>query len=320
MALRPEPARRARAGVLRPLLVGAALGVSAFAAGSLILYESGGVLRAAGGLAATFAAALAAGVWAGSPGARRDAPPTGRWVGAAVALGLAGVFATGWTVYRADLGGDLAHVAALLFLVGFPVYAVGLLLPALVAWERRDLEDEEEDGPAEGSAATTVAAVLAGAAVGAAAAGIFLLPSVSPGPLLLATAAMLVFPLLFPRPDPAGEEGAERVLHEEETPFGSLRVTEVVYAGKRQPERRLYQDEEVESGELVRSGTPTFAYIAAAERLLAAVASPGQGYLFLGGGAYTLPRRVAERDTSARITVVELDPAVTRLAQRFFGL
>ena len=37
-------------------------------------------------------------------------------------------------------------------------------------------------------------------------------------------------------------------------------------------------------------------------------------------GAYTLPRRIAERDPRARITVVELDPEVTRVAYRFFGL
>ncbi|HEX8694575.1 MAG TPA: fused MFS/spermidine synthase [Longimicrobium sp.] len=312
----PPSRFRRHAPAVRPLLVGAALGVLAFASGSLVLYEAGGVLRAAGGMVATYAAALAAGLWAGSPGARRDTPPTGRWVFAGVSLGLAGVIATAWTVYQDAARGGLARAVALLFLVGLPVYAIGLLLPALVAWERRD--DDEGEAPAAG-AGGTVATVLAGAAVGAGAAGIFLLPRFSPGPLLLAVAALLTFPLLFPRPG-RGEEGGEEVLHEEETPFGTLRVTEIVYPGKRQPERRLYQNDEIESGELVRTGAPTFAYIVAAERLLADLARPGQAYLFLGGGAYTLPRRVAERDPGARITVVELDPEVTRVAQKFFGL
>jgi SAM-dependent methyltransferase len=162
--------------------------------------------------------------------------------------------------------------------------------------------------------------VLVGAAVGAAAAGILLLPAVAPGPLILGTALLLTFPVFSPA-GRRGDEADETVLHEAQTPFGSLRVTEIVYPGKRQPERRLYQNDEVESGELVRSGAPTFAYITAAEWLLAELGGGRrEAYLFLGGGAYTLPRRVAERDPTARITVVELDPEVTRAAYRFFGV
>jgi predicted O-methyltransferase YrrM len=304
---------------VRPLLVGAALGVVAFAAGSLILYESGGMLQAAGGLAATYTAALAAGLWAGSPGARRDTPPTGRWIFAGIALGLAGLFASLWQGFGGEERGEIARAGALLLLVGLPVYAIGLLLPPLVAWERRnDAEPEEGEAPQTG-AASTVATVLAGTALGAALTGIVLLPAISPGPLLLGTAAFITFPLFFPRPT-AVEDLDEEVLWEDETAFGTLRVTEIVYPGKRQPERRLYQGDEIESGELVRTGAPTFAYIAAGERLLAEIGEAGQSYLFLGGGAYTLPRRVAERDASARITVVELDPEVTRIAARFFGL
>ena len=41
-------------------------------------------------------------------------------------------------------------------------------------------------------------------------------------------------------------------------------------------------------------------------------------YLFIGGGGYTLPRLLAMTD--AEIDVVEIDPAVTRVAHRFFGL
>jgi spermidine synthase len=160
---------------------------------------------------------------------------------------------------------------------------------------------------------------LVGFGIGAAATGLVLLPALNPGPLMLASGAVLTFPLLFPRVGKRGE-GGDRLLYEEETPFGTLRVAEVVFPGQRQPELRLYQDEEIESGELVRTGAPTFAYIAAAERWLQETTPAGASYLFLGGGAYTLPRRVAERDPSARITVVELDPAVTAAAYRFFGL
>jgi SAM-dependent methyltransferase len=207
----------------------------------------------------------------------------------------------------------------LLFIVGIPVYAAGYLLPALAAWEgSTDEDDEGEVDPGTGSGAV-VTALLAGVAIGAALAGLVLLPRVSPGPLLLATAAVVTFPLAYPR-RPRGAVTERVVLMDEETPFGTVRVVEIVYPGKRQPERRLFQNGEIESGELVRTGAPTFAYVAAAERLFAEIERPGLAYLCLGGGAYTLPRRIAERDPRARITVVELDPEVTRAAYRYFGL
>jgi SAM-dependent methyltransferase len=307
----------------RAALVGAGIGVALFAAGSLILYEAGGALAAAGGLVATFAVALAAGVWAGAPGATGDRAPTPRWLFAGIALAVAGAFATLWDL----LGGGARFGAggraiALLVLVGLPVYAAGFLLPALVAWERSAIDEDEEnddDGPAQlGVAGSAALAVLLGIGAGAALSGLLLLPRLAPGPLLLATGAVLVLPLFFPRVDAPG--AGERVLHEKETPFNALRVTEIVYPEGRQPELRLYQDDEIESGELARSGAPSFAYIAAAEQWLGATGRPGLDYLCLGGGAYTLPRRIAEKDPTARVTVVERDPEVTRAAYRFFGL
>lgn len=306
----------------RAALAGAALGVVLFAAGSLILYEATGVLAAAGGLVATFAAALAAGLWAGSPGARPDRAPSWRWVGAGVALAVAGAFGTLWARFGWEQHGGVSRALALLFLVGIPVYAVGFLLPALAAWATGDdgRAGREETVLPRG-AEDTVLAALAGAAVGAALAGLLLLPAVSPGPLLMASGAVLTFPLFFPRDPLRAAELDERVLHEEETPYGTLRVTELSHPeAKRQPELRLYVDDEIESGELERTGAPTFAYVSSAERWLRDTTPTGAAYLFLGGGAYTLPRRMAEDDPGARITVVELDPAVTRLAYRWFGV
>lgn len=311
-----------RPTVARAALAGAALAVVAFASGSLILYEAAGALTAIGALAATFTAALAAGLWAGAPGATRDAPPTMRWIASGAAVGFAGLFATVWTLYGGERFGVPGRAVALLFLVGVPVYTVGFLFPGLAAWATP--RDDDADGGDAGAAlfggtGSVALAALAGFAVGAAAAGIVLLPAVRPGLLLLATGAVLTFPFLFPR-EKGGEETEERLLYAEESPFGTVRVTETAYPGQRQPEVRLYVNEEIESGELARSGAPTFAYVAAAERWLDDVTPRGSAYLFLGGGAYTLPRRVAEKDPSARITVVELDPAVTRAAYRFFGL
>ena len=329
-AVSATESRRPAAGVLaRAALAGVALGIAAFAAGSLILYEAQGVLSAAGGLVATFAAALAAGVWAGSPGARTGQPPTWRWVGAGIALALAGGFGTLWVHFGWERFGGTARALALLFLVGVPVYAIGFLLPALTAWSAEfhaagaDEDDDERTGrsPAARGVEETVLAVLLGLAAGAVMGGLVLIPAFSPGPLLLGVGALLTFPLVFPREMPAAASGGERVLHEEETPYGVVRVAEMVHpGGRRQPELRLYVNDELESGELERTGAPTFGYIAAAERLLRDTTSNGAAYLFLGGGACTLPRRIAEDDPGARITVVELDPAITRAAYRWFGL
>lgn len=310
----------------RALLAGLALGVAAFAAGSLILYEARGVLPAAGGLVATFAAALAAGLWAGSPGARPDQAPTWRWVGAGVAVAVAGAFGTLWSFFGWERFGGPGRAFALLFLVGVPVYALGFLLPALSAWgagfhSSAEDDDDGRDAARRRGSEEAVLGVLGGAAVGAALSGLVLLPSFSPGPLLLAVGALLTFPRFFPKQSAAAPESDERLLHQEETPYGVLRVTEIVHpGGRRQPELRMYVDEEIESGELERSGAPTFAYVATAERWLREVTPNRSSYLFLGGGAYTLPRRIAEDDPGARITVVELDPAVTRAAYRWFGL
>ena len=315
-ALRPDRVRFGRLAA-RAALVGMAAGITLFATGSLILYEAGGALGAAGGLAATFAVALAAGMWAGAPGARGDVAPTGRWLFAGLLLALGGLFAILWTAAGGERFGGPGRAAALLFMVGIPVYAAGFLLPALVAWER-DAAGEDEDEDSFGLAGTAAIAVLVGLAVGAALAGLVLLPRVLPGPLLMVMGAILTLPLLFPsRPAPTT---TERVLHETETPFNTLRVTETVFAEGRQPELKLYQDDEIESGELSRSGAPSFAYIAAAERWLGDTGRPGLSYLCLGGGAYTLPRRIAEKDPTARVTVVERDPVVTRVAYRYFGL
>lgn len=318
----PPDRREAAPIAARAALVGLALGTVGMAGGGLVLFRTEGVVAAAATVLATFAVALAAGLWAGTP--PEEAEPVslpGRWLFAGIAVGAAGIFATALAVLNRLGGrGDALRVLGLLFLVALPVYAIGFLVPPLIGWAEGvlDPQDEGDEAAARRALAVVALGVLGGIAAGALLAGFLLIPRLDAGPLLLATAAVLTSPVLFPRPKRTGPEA--RVLYEAETPFSTLRVVETVYAGERQPDRTLYQDDEIESGELVRSGAPTFAYVAAGERWLGEVSGRGDAYLFLGGGAYTLPRRVAERDPSARITVVELDPEVTRVAYRWFGL
>jgi SAM-dependent methyltransferase len=301
----------ARAG-----LVGLALSVTLFGGGALVLFNAQGLLPAMAGLVGTFAVALAAGIWAGVPAPGREYSLHGRWLFAGLSVGAAGVYATGLEILTALGRSGGMRALGLLFLVALPAYAVGFLFPPLLEWAERFAPHEEEEGHRPVGA--LVFGFLVGMAAGALLAGLVLVPHVDAGPLLLGSAALLTSPVFLPWGPPAGVE--EHLLDEVETPFGALRVVEVVYPGDRQPERLLSLDDEVESGELARSGAPTLAYVAAAERWLAEVAAGGDAYLFLGGGACTLPRRVAERDPSARITVVERDPEVTRAAYRWFGL
>lgn len=305
------------------LLLGAGLGAAALCAAGLVLFDTTGLLAAATGLMAMLLCALALGMWAGAPGALGEPSPLrARWVAAGLVVGAAGAFATFWGLYgRTVVVGPIGRMLAMLVLVGAPAYVLGLVAPALLAWAERREEraaeaDAEEAARGWGVLGVVVIAVLAGVVIGALLAGLVLLPRIGAGPLLFGIGAALLVPTLFPE---AVEESDEEVLYEADTPFGVVRVLEVRYPGERQPERRLFVNGEEESGELVRSGAPTLAYIAAAERWLTELSRPGASYLFLGGGAYTLPRRVAERDGRARITVVELDPEVTRVAYRFFG-
>lgn len=305
----------ARLVVPRAVLAGAALSLSWSAAVRVLLLDA---LVAAGalGVAATAAVALAVGVWAGGPLAQREEPAVReRWAAAGLAMGAAGAFGTAWRLYGMEAGGVVARVLALLLLVALPTYILGLLLPVLLAWAEgiEEMLEEEEEG--WGVLGALVVGALSGVALGTVAAGA-LLPLFGAGPLLLATSVLLLIPLLLPDPEVSREED---VLFQRDTPFSSLRVTEA-RPGNQQPERRLYLNGEEESAELVRTGVPTLAYIAAAETWLASSTPRGGRYLVLGGGAYTLPRRLAERDPDARITVVELDPEVTRVAYRFFGL
>jgi hypothetical protein len=307
--------------IARATLAGAALGVLAMVGGGVFLRDADGLLAAAAGVVVTTVAALAVGLWAGSPEATPSEPRARlRWFGAGLTTGAAGVIATLLDLVPPGASSVLVQTVALLLMVAAPVYALGLLIPSLAAVAERMHPAwlAESDDEARDPTGLVVIPVLLGIAIGVALAAVVLIPNLGAGPVLFGTGAALILPTLTG--DPAPAETDEHTVYESDTPYGSIRVVELVYPGERQPERRLFVNDEEESGELVRSGAPTLPYIAAAESWLRSTAAPADRYLFLGGGAYTLPRRVAEHDPRARITVVELDPEVTRVAYRYFGM
>lgn len=65
-----------------------------------------------------------------------------------------------------------------------------------------------------------------------------------------------------------------------------------------------------------RAGTPHAAML----DILARARAPEEGFsaFFIGGGSYSIPRAWAETGVDARVTVAEIDPAVTEIAARDF--
>jgi hypothetical protein len=314
----PE-ARWTWAVAFRAVLAGTALGLLSLAGPTMVL---GGTARTVGDTAVLVSIvllALVVGVWAGAPDAdHQQLRVRERWLAAAALTAVGASFATFSILYEQLYPSPWWRVAALLIVIGVPVYAIGMLLPVLLAWSERWLDHDDQEHAGWGALAPLVIGILAGTLAGVLISGILLLPRWSAGSVMMMGAGLLLIPLMLPESERASPN--EHLLEETVTPFGTLRVTEVLFPGERQPERRLYLNDEEESGELVRSGAPTLAYVAAAEAWLSSITPRASRFLFLGGGAYTLPRRIAERDPRAEITVVELDPEVTRLAYRYFGL
>ena len=319
MAVSLPDMHESRAAARHAALVGIALGIVAYSGAGLVLYDTAGLLVGTTGLVATLLFALGVGIWAGAPAAREEQLPlVSRWVLAGVATAIAGTFSTYWSLYGNSIDGFIGPVLALLVLVACPVYALGLVLPVLLESAERAHDEHDDSGDGDwGALGSVCLGLFVGAVAGVLLSGLVFIPRLAPGPILLILAIVLLIPSLA-RDEPMA--GTEEVLFERGTPYGVVRVVEIVYPGQRQPERRLLLNGEVESGETVRSGAPTLSYVAAAEALLADSTEAGAACLFLGGGAYTLPRRIAERDPQAEITVVELDPQITRTAYRFFGL
>ena len=305
-----------RSILLRSMFYGIALGGAGFACASHALTLVPEDFVGSSVVIVTLLVGLAVGVWAGEQSEGIEGKPSQRWVAAAAFIVAAGTLASLLDLYRAILPGRGWLLAGLTIGLAVPAYAVGLILPEIMEWAQR-VGDEELDHDFNPSV-SAIEGVVGGVAIGVIGAALLFAASFSAGTILITCAILLLVPLTLPNPLEA--EYREAVLYDTVTPFGHLLVTQVEYPGERQAERRLYLNGEEESGQLVRSGAPTLAYIAAAESWLSSNTPPESRYLFLGGGAYTLPRRIAERDPRAQIHVVELDPEVTRIAHHFFGL
>ena len=116
----------------------------------------------------------------------------------------------------------------------------------------------------------------------------------------------------------SGTGGTPGLLHREETLYGSVRVTEREWRDGRTV-RELWQNGGSSSAEDVATGSPAHPYATAVGLLMEPVIERGDSVLVLGSGALSFPVALTCQQPQLTVDVVELDPAVTRLARDYFA-
>lgn len=108
------------------------------------------------------------------------------------------------------------------------------------------------------------------------------------------------------------------IIHQEESQYYAIQVHRTVRADTGAPIHALHLDRLVHSyADLADPAFFEYGYLHLFEAL---IDRDDRRLLFIGGGGYTLPRKIEQERRDVEIDVVEIDPAVTRVAQRFFGV
>ena len=126
-------------------------------------------------------------------------------------------------------------------------------------------------------------------------------------------------------PPPVREEISNEpgTLHFEESQYYTIRVERTVREDTGAPLHALHLDHLVHSyADLAEPAHLEYEYLRTFNEIVNAIARRQMSFrlLFIGGGGYTLPRLIEKQHPAAEIDVVEIDPAVTRVAERYFGL
>jgi len=292
------------------------------------------------GLIGVVMAALAMGYWQG--GRLADRRPSARTLSAVILLAALLTAATAATkallldfLVSHGLGPRLGVIAAALLLFAPAAGLLGMVAPFAV---RLTLRDAATVGATAGRlyALSTV-----GSIVGTFAAGFVLVAALGSTTILLVTAIFLVaVSLIACRADVKAKAAALAVIvlvglwltaqdaalaaagiHDVDTAYGRVLVYEgldpvstrpirVMTTGPSRFQSALYP---TAPDELVLDYTRFFT-------IGLEMAPPAPRVLILGGGAYAFPRHVLAARPQAAVTVVELDPGVTELARKHFGL
>ena len=235
---------------------------------------------------------------------------------------------------RGVLGFIPGAVVSALFLFAPSVLCLGAVVPYLVQADTHDL------GKVGRRAGDVSAAATAGSFLGSFMTGFVLLP-MFPLPVLMGLTAVLILFL-------AGLAGAvlgKRVptqflvltalgvgtlaaavsqlpvdtLLRKQTLYSSVAVTERNWGDGGGAVRELWQNGGSSSAEYVESGAPAHSYALASLQILQPVMDRVESALVLGGAALSLPVALERAHPDMRIDVVEIDPAVTELAEEYFA-
>ena len=113
------------------------------------------------------------------------------------------------------------------------------------------------------------------------------------------------------------------LLHRQESQYYTIRVQQTVREDTGAPLRELRLDYLAHSfTDLADPSYFEYEYLTIFKEIIERHAAERSDLrlLFIGGGGYTLPRWIEGRLPNATIDVVEIDPAVTRVAGQWFGL
>jgi len=126
-----------------------------------------------------------------------------------------------------------------------------------------------------------------------------------------------------PHQDPLVQPTDSGIIHFEESQYYTIQVERTIREDTGAPLHALQLDHLVHS--YADPDDPShleYGYLRTFNDVveLTAKERPVFRLLFIGGGGYTLPRLVDHLHESAEVDVVEIDPAVTRVARRFFGV
>ena len=279
-------------------------------------------------------AALAVGSHLGGRLADSGALPLSTVLTAAGATGVLPVVGEGFPwMAREVLGFIPGAIVSAAVLFAPPVLCLGAVVPYLVQ------ADTESLGAVGRRAGDVSAAATVGSIAGTFLTGFVLLPAF-PLPVLLGfTAAGLLAlaalsgRILGRRAREGGlvlaavgiaavGYGAGRIpegtLHAQQTLYSSVRVTEREWEDGRRV-REMFQNGGSSSAEYADTGEPAHDYVTVSASLLGPAIRNISSALVLGGAALSLPVAFRRAHPGMRVTVVEIDPVVTDLAERYFA-
>ena len=107
----------------------------------------------------------------------------------------------------------------------------------------------------------------------------------------------------------------EGAVYDRDGVYGRITIVDRVLEGK--PVRYLIQDRNAMSGMFLDSDEDVFAY-SKYFSLYRSIKPEVRRAVFLGGGAYTLPKELLKEQKKVTIDVVEVEPDLARLAEKYF--